>query len=465
MTTDRALLLDYANHGSESAFREVVTRYIDLVYSTAVRLVNGDTHLAEDVVQTVFTDLARLTRTLSPDVMLGGWLHRRTCHVGWTVIRGERRRHNRERQAVEMNAIEGQSDAGFEQIAPVLDEAINQLNAQDRAAIMLRFFEGRDLRAIGEAMGSSEDAAQKRVARALDRLRDLLGRRGVTASVGVLASTLGAHAVTAAPSSLATAVSVAAIANVAAGGGFTLTLLKFMAMTKLKIAAGITLAAGVGTVLVLEHQALNRLREENQALEQTVAQFARQSSTEARPSDTQTPANDQAKLREKQLRDLNRLRTEVGALRQQSNNLASLRQENRELRDVTDEPDDPAEVEFEAQTKMRIEHLKQWGLSFLLYANDHEDRYPETFEQAVSVQNSEALLGFDTNHFDIVYRGTVKSVKDPGKTIIFLEKQARCAPSGKWSKVYGLADGSVHVQTEPDQASLAAWEKQFTITR
>ncbi|HOW67084.1 MAG TPA: sigma-70 family RNA polymerase sigma factor, partial [Verrucomicrobiota bacterium] len=410
MTTDRALLQEYATRGSELAFRELVARYIDLVYSTAARLVNGDAHLAEDIVQTVFTDLARLARTLSPEVMLGGWLHRRACHVAWTLLRGERRRYHRERQAAEMNASEGGSDTGFEEIAPVLDEAINQLNTQDRAAIMLRFFEGRDLRSVGEAIGSSEDAAQKRVTRALTRLRDLLERRGVRASAGVLAGLLGAHAVTAAPSGLAGTVAVAAIAKAAAGSGLTLTFLKLMAMTKLKIAAGIAVAAGVGTALVLEHQALNRLREENEALQLSAAQLAREAESQPRPSENREPTQHPNALRDKQLRDLSRLRTEVGALRQQSNNLTGLRKENRELRDVTGEPDDPAEAEFEEQTKMRVEHLKQWGLSFHLYAQDHGGRFPETFEQAAGIQNSEALLGFDTNHFEIVYRGTLESV-------------------------------------------------------
>lgn len=102
MTEHQTLLAQYATNGSEEAFGELVARYVNLVYSTAVRLVDGDTHRAEDVVQTVFADLARLAKTLSPGVMLGGWLHRRTYHVAMTLMRSERRRQNRERQAAEM---------------------------------------------------------------------------------------------------------------------------------------------------------------------------------------------------------------------------------------------------------------------------------------------------------------------------------------------------------------------------
>ena len=460
----RTLLAEYATKGSEPAFREVVEGYINLVHATAVRLVDGDTHRAEDVVQTVFSDLARLAGTLSPEVMLGGWLHRRTCHVAASVMRSERRRQNREREAAEMNVPQDPAGASFEQIAPVLDEAINQLGAEDRAAITLRFFEGRDLRSVGEALGSNEDAAQKRVARALDKLRGLLARRGVTASAGVLASALGAQAVTAAPAGLAATVSSAALASAATGGGVGLSLLKLMAMTKLKIAVGAVVVAGVGTTLVLEHQAVSRLRDENRALEQQVAQLSPQAEGRLSPSAVRTPGDDPASLREEQLRDLNRLRGEVGALRQQPNDLARLRAENRELKAATDEPDDPAEAEFKEQTKMRMTHLKQWGLSFHLYARDHNDQYPETFEQAAGVQGSEELLGFDTNHFEIVYRGSTAGIADPGKTIIFREKQARRSPKGDWVRVYGIADGHVEAHTEPDEAGFAAWEKDRVVT-
>src|SRR6266550_3015670 len=153
MTDSQRLLKDYAENGSEPAFRQLVSRYVDLVYSAAVRLVAGDTHLAEDVAQTVFMDLSRQARTLSKSVMLGGWLHRHTCFVAAKIIRSNRRRQFRERQAVEMNAQQDHSAANFAQVASLLDEAINQLGAQDRAAILLRFFEQLDLRAVGEALG------------------------------------------------------------------------------------------------------------------------------------------------------------------------------------------------------------------------------------------------------------------------------------------------------------------------
>src|SRR4051794_10440648 len=102
MTDSQQLLAEYAKCGSEGAFRELVNRYINFVYSTALRLVDRDTQLAEDVTQTVFIGLARQGRTLSNQVMLGGWLHQHTYHVATKAVRAERRRQSREQEAVQM---------------------------------------------------------------------------------------------------------------------------------------------------------------------------------------------------------------------------------------------------------------------------------------------------------------------------------------------------------------------------
>src|ERR1039457_787715 len=174
MTDSQTRLSLYARTGSESAFRELVSRYIDLVYSAAFRLVGGDAQAAQDVAQTVFLALAAKARTLPKDVMLGGWLHQHTRFAAGKLMRTERRRQLRERQAAEMNALEDHSESNLAQVAPVLDEAIGQLDAEDRTAILLRFFERKDFRGVGDALGSSEDAARKRVDRALEKLHVLL---------------------------------------------------------------------------------------------------------------------------------------------------------------------------------------------------------------------------------------------------------------------------------------------------
>jgi RNA polymerase sigma factor (sigma-70 family) len=273
MTESQRLLADYAVKGSEPAFRELVSRYIDLVYSTAVRLVGGDTHLAQDVAQTVFVDLAHKARALRRDVMLGGWLHRHTCFVASKIIRGERRRQFRERQVVAMNEQQDYSEANLAWVAPVLDEAINQLGEEDRTAILLRFFEQRDLRSVGEALGSSENAAQKRVSRALEELRVLLKKRGMAFPVVALGTALAGEAVTAAPAGLAVTISSVALAGGATGMGITFTLLKLMTATQLKFGLGVLVVAGVATTLIIQHQAREKLLVENESLRQQITRL------------------------------------------------------------------------------------------------------------------------------------------------------------------------------------------------
>jgi RNA polymerase sigma factor (sigma-70 family) len=367
MTDSQRLLADYVTNRSEQAFRELVTRYLDLVYSTAVRLVGGDTHRAKDVAQTVFVDLARKAPTLPRDVMLGGWLHRHTCFVASKIMRGERRRQFRERQAVEMNALQDHSEANFAQAGPILDEAINQLGEQDRAAILLRFFEQRDLRSVGEALGSTENAAQKRVTRALEELRGLLKHRGVTSSAVVLGTVLASEAVTAAPAGLAATVSSAALAGAAAGTAATVTLLRIMTMTNLKLGISALVVAGATTALVVQHQAQTKLREESESLQQQISQLQ---SENGRLSNLVAQANNSQSLADDQRNELFQLRDEVTRLRADSQELAQWKAANAQ------QANDPMEAAAKALLgkinllKERLRQRPEWNIPELQYLSD-----------------------------------------------------------------------------------------------
>jgi RNA polymerase sigma factor (sigma-70 family) len=341
MANGHQLLADYVQAGSEEAFRELVEAYIDLVYSAALRLLNNDTHLAEDVAQTVFADLARLSRGLSPKVMLGGWLHRHTCFVARNTLRKERRRQLREQQAAEMKH-EDHAGVDLALLAPILDEAIDQLAPEDRTAIILRFFEQREFHEIGTALGSHEEAARKRVNRALDKLQVRLKRRGVALSVAAVGSAMAAHAVTAAPAGLAAGIA----ANVAAGTAVTsatsLTILKIMGLTKLKIGAAVALAVAVATPLLIQHHTQTKLHQENQALQlrlarldQLVAENQRLSNlvAQAAPAAAAPPTNrDPAP-------EVLRLRGEVGRLRQEQASDLAARKTNTPLNSITSSPE------------------------------------------------------------------------------------------------------------------------------
>src|SRR6185503_9585830 len=170
--TDAQLLRDYAERADEQAFHQLVTRYTDLVYSAAVRQVNSP-DLARDVAQSVFTDLARKSREVAEkaanEASLAGWLFRSTRFAALNQLRTERQRLAHERQIMDQLDLTPESDYDWDRIRPVLDEAIADLNDADRDALLLRFFKNRDFRAIGETLGMSDDAAQKRVSRALDK--------------------------------------------------------------------------------------------------------------------------------------------------------------------------------------------------------------------------------------------------------------------------------------------------------
>ncbi len=271
MSGDHQLLRRYADEGSEAAFAELVSKYVNLVYSAALRRAGGDTHLAQDVAQLVFADLARKAGSLSPEVVLAGWLHRATRFAVAQVIRSERRRQCREQEAVAMNTSESGSD--WEQIRPLLDEALDELSAADRDALILRFMEQRSFSEVGRALGSNEEATRKRVSRALEKLRELMVRRGVTTTAAALSTAVTVNAVETVPAGLAATLTTASLASAGTGTATTLTALKFMAATKLKLGLSVFAIASAATVLLMEHQSKVTMRKENDSLRQKMAQL------------------------------------------------------------------------------------------------------------------------------------------------------------------------------------------------
>lgn len=326
MTDSQNLLAEYVQSGSDAAFRGLVTRYVDLVYSTALRLVEGDAHRAEDVTQTVFVDLARMARTFSSDVMLGGWLHRHTCFVAANTMRGERRRQSRERQAVEMNALQDNSGASFSLVAPILDKAIDELGEADRTAILLRFFEQQDFRAIGRALGGSEDAARMRVTRALEKLESLLKQRGVTTSAAALAIALSANAIQAAPIGLAVTISTTAALAGTSLATATITTTTTMAMTAIqKLLVATILIASVTTPVLVQHRAQTELAEQERALRRQASRLAELQKGNELLTNLLALAYRSRSLPSGQLNELLRLRGQVGRLNRDVQELTQLK--------------------------------------------------------------------------------------------------------------------------------------------
>jgi|ERR1051326_1240594 RNA polymerase sigma factor (sigma-70 family) len=260
MKSDAELLREYAKGGGEASFAQLVRRHTNLVYSAALRQ-SDSADAAAEIAQTVFVDLARraavLASRLSAEASLAGWLCRSARNQALTFRRNEFRRHARERLAMEQLLPSSESSPDWERLRPVLDAAMADLPESDYDALVLRFFQNQDLRTVGRALGVNDDTAQKRVFRALDKLREQLARRGLTTTAAALSVALTANAIQAAPAGLTLTISAAATAtSTAAATTMTATITKTIAMTTLQKALITTAAiAAVSTGVYEAHQA------------------------------------------------------------------------------------------------------------------------------------------------------------------------------------------------------------------
>jgi RNA polymerase sigma factor (sigma-70 family) len=318
MTSDLDLLGRFMRDHSQDAFTALVNRHVNLVYSAALRQVRSP-QLAEEVAQSVFADLARNAGKISgtgfqPLNSVTPWLYTVTRRTAIDVIRKESRRQLREQIAVEMTNMNATAN-DWTQIEPLLDDAMAALDETDRAAILLRYFENKNLREVGAALGTSDDAAQKRVSRAVDRLREFFSKRNVTIGAGGLAAVISANAVQSAPIGL-----VLTIANASlAAAGTTLTFMKIATATKLKLVLSAIVVAGAVTAFIIQQQNQNKLRGENELLRQQIAQLQ---ADNASLSNRIAEIGEVKKLPDEQFNGLLKLRGELGVLRRQLGEIA-----------------------------------------------------------------------------------------------------------------------------------------------
>jgi RNA polymerase sigma factor (sigma-70 family) len=397
--TDSELLSNYVATGAESAFAALVERHIGLVYSAALRIV-VDPHLAQDVTQTTFAVLAREARHLIAHPVLPSWLHRTASNHAANLVRGEMRRRAREQEAHAMQPQTNEAEAQWKQIAPLLDGAINQLPERDRAVILLRFFGTKSAREIGADLRVSEEAAQKRVTRAVDRLRQIFVRNGVTLSAATLATILAFNATAAVPPGLSLSVTTGALAGgtvVTGFTGFSISTLKLILMSKLKISAICALVvAGVVTPLVIHHQ-----RKAN-AAGPVVA-------TNATP-----PPDASATARI---------------------------------------PSSPEELQkYHTEVAQTVDMLKQVGMQLRLSMRDN----PNGVIDGAQVLEAVGAGVSGRKHVELMVPSSVvelrRTMSRMPETIVARTPDPIRTPEGKWLRVYTLADGSAHQRITDDPA-------------
>jgi RNA polymerase sigma factor (sigma-70 family) len=318
VTDDMALVLEYAQANSEQAFGALVSRHVNLVYSVALRQVR-DPHLAEEISQNVFIILARKANSLSPKTILSGWLCRTARYISADALRTQRRRQAREQES-QMQSISSESDsAAWNQIGPLLDEALNGLEEREHDAVVLRFFDGKQLKQVGAEMGTTEDAARMRVNRGLEKLRKFFMKRGVTLSATAITGAVAANSVQAAPAGLAATITAATFSGATITTAALAAATKAVTMTALQktlLAAFLVAAAGVG---IYEARQAAQLRAEDQALQQQHSTLTEQLQQLQRAYDDATNKltflSDENERLNRNSAEVTRLRSEVASLR------------------------------------------------------------------------------------------------------------------------------------------------------
>jgi len=457
--TDQQLLREYAEHHSEAAFTELVRRHVDLVHS-ATRRMAGDAQ-AEDVTQAVFLALAQNAGRLSRHPVLSGWLHTTARHLAAKTVRTAARRQLREQEAAVMNLISSnENEPPWDDVAPHLDVALGELNDAERDAILLRYFEKKSAPEIAALIGTSAAAAQKRVDRAVERLRESFSRRGVTIGAGGLTLVLGAHAVQAAPSGFAATISTGALAGSAASTSTIIAITKAIAMTTVqKTIVAITLATLAGAA-VYEASRAAQLRKQNQTLEQQQAPLVEQiQRLQKTPND---PASSLASLREEnaQLKsnqiDLLKLRGEVGALQREANDAD---QRAKAAEQKLSNTLSSASV-FKEHERATINAAKQIGLAVYVFAGDQNNQCPTNLVQLKhELGDSFTIGGVDIFAFEYIKPGA--GLADHPNAILLRERIARQTVDGRWERIYALADGSVQTAISND-GNFETWEKVNT---
>ena len=463
MAPDNELLARWLRTRSEQDFAELVQRHLAMVHSAALRVVNGDRHLADDVAQTVFADLARKARSLTDRPSLAGWLHTSARFAAMGLLRGEHRRRQREQEALSMPQDPAASDApAWSELQPVIDAAISDLSAKDREALLLRYFENRSHREIGELLGLTDNAARMRVERALDKARSLLAKRGITSSTSGLAAALLAHGTLVTTTVTAAQITTAALTSAAAAGpGFTL--LHLMTATQLKTGLAVTaLVAGLSVPLALQHRANAELRSQNATLNNQLIRLTELEAENNRLRGLAVADAELATLR-LEVQELSRTREQLLSLQEENTKLLEQAQSlQRELaaiqQDKLRREDADWRKEFRNKKSTYIALLTQ---IVLVYANARDGQLPDSIAElrayldndSLDDPKQEALIrafqqresdwGLSLDDLELVTTGNLFDLPDPKSAVLLRDRNPVEMRGGYTLTMQSFSNGSV----------------------
>lgn len=283
MNEDAELLRRYADDASAEAFAELVRRNLGLVYATALRHL-GNSHRAQEVAQSVFVDLACKAGALRSHPALVSWLYTSTHYAALKMLRAERRRLAREQEAQTMHdLLSSPPSPQWEKLRPMLDDVMHTLGERDREILLLRYFKGLPFADVARLLQLNEGTARMRVDRALDKMNQLLARRGIGSTAAALGAVLAETSAVTVPAGLAANITGATLTAVAAGGASSLGGM-FLLMSKLKFALASALVMTGLTTAVIELHAHRTLRDQLAAFPADDGQHLQQENDRLRAS-------------------------------------------------------------------------------------------------------------------------------------------------------------------------------------